>query len=180
MKYLYYYIPNYLSLEQIKKLNEVLKNGKPFDKKATTIKTSTAFSSPYASVKHLIPDLEDRAFFINRASFGFNINPFLNDDGFFINIYDEKNNGQYKMHTDGENFDKNYTVKLTLLLNLSEQKYEGGEFSLFAHSNLHVVKEFNETGTLLMFPSYIPHQVSPVTKGQRISGTFFVTGSWWK
>jgi len=180
MKYLYYYIPNYLSSKQIKKLNKVLIKGKPFNEKASTVKTSSAFYNPYKGVRHLTPDLEDTAFFINREAFGFNINPFLNNDNFIINIYDEKNKGEYKIHTDSENFDKNYTIKITLLLNLSEKKYEGGEFSLFTHSNLHIVKEFNEPGTLLMFPSYIPHQVSPVTKGQRISGTFFITGPWWK
>ena len=180
MKFLYYYIHNYLSLKQIKKLNKTLIKGEPFYTKANTIKTSTAFYNPYRSVRHLTPDLEDTAFYVNREAFGFNIDPFLNNNNFIINIYDAKNQGEYEMHTDAESFDRNYTIKLTLLLNLSEQKYEGGEFSLFDNSKLQVVKEFNEPGTLLMFPSYVPHKVSPVTKGQRISGTFFITGPWWK
>jgi len=127
------------------------------------------------------PDYQDAWDALELEGFEFDtfVN-FLNDNNFIINIYDEKNKGEYEMHTDGEDFDKNYTVKLTLLLNLSEKKYEGGKFSIFAHANLHEVKEFNEPGTLLMFPSYVPHKVSPVTKGQRISGTFFITGPWWK
>ena len=73
----------------------------------------------------------------------------------------------------------NYAIKLTTLINLSVDEYEWGEFSLWDGGAV-VIKPFKKPGTLITFPSFYLHKVNPVTKGQRISGTFFMTGPKWK
>lgn len=180
MKFIYYYIPKLFDNKQIKQINSILKKGEPFDKGANTKKTSTCFSSPYKNIKNIIPEFEDRISIINRDSFGFVIDRFFNEDHFIMNIYDHKDKAEYNWHTDGTTFESNFTTKLTVLINLSEKKYEGGEFSLFTGSGAEVIKQFEEPGSIIVFPPFVPHRVSPVTKGQRISGTFFVSGPWWR
>jgi|TARA_R100000149_G_scaffold65795_2_gene41530 PKHD-type hydroxylase len=179
MKYFYYYISKYLDSKKLKELRSLLKQGKPFYQKAETKKTSKAFYTPFKKVKKILPDLEDRVFNINRESFGFNINKFLNDDPCVINIYNEKHKAEYDWHCDCESLNQNFTTKLTLLINLSEKKYEGGKLMLFTNSITEVISSFEEPGSIIVFPSYVPHKVTPVTKGERISGTFFITGPWW-
>ena len=180
MKYLYYYIPKYIGIKKIKDLNNLLKKGQPFHGKADTKKTSKAFVTPFKQVKKILPDLEDKIFNINRESFGFEIDHFFNDDGFIMNVYSEEDKAEYDWHSDSTSFDQNFATKLTLLINLSSEKYEGGKLNLFTNSTTEVITSFEEPGSIIVFPSYIPHKVTQVTKGQRISGTFFITGPWWR
>ena len=64
-------------------------------------------------------------------------------------------------------------VPYTVLINLSEQPYEGGEFDLLDNGQ----KEMKFTsGDILMFTSHIPHRVRPVTKGERITLTYWMVG----
>ena len=67
-------------------------------------------------------------------------------------------------------------VKLTCLLNLSEEPYEGGEFHVINHVGGH---KFS-SGMSVVFNSLIAHKVTPVTKGERITLTYWASGSAWK
>ena len=67
-------------------------------------------------------------------------------------------------------------MKLTCLLNLSEETYEGGEFCLLSSNNS---QEFT-SGMGLIFNSLIAHKVTPVTKGERITLTYWAEGPSWK
>ena len=46
-------------------------------------------------------------------------------------MYDSSVKASYDFHCDGEDYDKNFTTKLTGLVNLSEDTYEGGHFEIF-------------------------------------------------
>ena len=65
--------------------------------------------------------------------------------------------------------------KLSLTLNLNEPgEYEGGnlKFDFGPHSagkRFHEVEEIRPQGSMVIFPSYTYHQVTPVTKGTRYS-----------
>ena len=91
----------------------------------------------------------------------------------------------YGWHTDqfnkplankGKNF-INKTRKLSLTLQLTDKtKYEGGDFQFRWIDNqkkdlLNVitVDDAKDIGTIIIFPSFIYHQVSPITKGKRES-----------
>ena len=60
-------------------------------------------------------------------------------------------------------------LSMTLLLN---DGYEGGQFQFVSYDKTECViskPEFNKTGSLIVFPSFMEHRVTPVTKGTRYS-----------
>ena len=67
-------------------------------------------------------------------------------------------------------------MKLTCLLNLSEESYEGGDFYTINKNEKH---EFT-SGMGLVIPSLIAHKVTPVTKGERITLTYWAQGPLWR
>ena len=67
-------------------------------------------------------------------------------------------------------------MKLTCLLNLSEEPYEGGDFYLAVNKEK---LEFG-SGDGLVFTSLIAHKITPITKGERISLTYWGDGPAWK
>jgi len=81
--------------------------------------------------------------------------------------------GHYDFHIDGNGFDKLYcnnnldgtTRKISMVCWLNND-YEGGEFVFWDEQDnpLNPPK-----GTIVFFPSWIPHKVNPVTKGERYS-----------
>ena len=65
--------------------------------------------------------------------------------------------------------------KLSISVQLSDPSdYEGGDFSIINSSQEDIMKK--EQGTLIAFPSYSLHKVSPVTKGTRYSLVAWTTG----
>jgi len=176
MKFTYYFLNDYLNKEEIKKINDVFRD-KPnnFHKKAPTTKTSTAKEISYDEIGK-IKNIEYTISYLNRLVFGFDLYENIYD-GVVQNKYTNK--GQYKWHYDGEPYDVNFTIKLTTLINVSEKKYTGGKFMIFDGKPLHV-KEFDKPGTLICFPSFFLHRVTPVTKGERTTITIFKSGRWWK
>ena len=66
-------------------------------------------------------------------------------------------------------------ISTSLLLN---DDYEGGEIELMFGKFNQVLKP--EAGTAIMFPSWMPHRVLPVTKGKRISLVAWMYGAAWR
>jgi len=65
--------------------------------------------------------------------------------------------------------------KLSITLQLSDPtSYQGGE--LYVHGDDEGTKLSSAQGTLLLFPSYVLHEVKPVTKGERYSLVSWITG----
>jgi PKHD-type hydroxylase len=65
--------------------------------------------------------------------------------------------------------------KLSVSIQLSKpEDYTGGE--LILHNNNDGNKMKKEQGTLVMFPSFTLHEVTPVTKGERNSLVVWITG----
>ena len=92
-----------------------------------------------------------------------------------------KKGGFYSWHSDGKGChltaqtygkDPNKYVRklsMTILLN---SNYSGGEFQFCSYRQLEQVvstPEMGGTGSILVFPSAMDHQVKPVTKGTRYS-----------
>jgi PKHD-type hydroxylase len=58
--------------------------------------------------------------------------------------------------------------KLSLSLQLSDAaQYEGGALQLYGASNGRIETAPRTRGTVIAFPSYVLHRVTPVTKGTR-------------
>jgi PKHD-type hydroxylase len=112
---------------------------------------------------------------INTEVFGFDIYWNFHLDTMNYNMYGVGD--EYEWHTDEFNFEAS-DMKLTCLLNLSEEPYEGGEFHINGSKD-DVALTF-EPGMGMIFHSPIAHKVTPVTKGERISLTYWGIGPAWK
>ena len=82
----------------------------------------------------------------------------------------------YKKHYDISPFNPNNGMrKLSFSLQLSEESdYEGGDVIL--HNENSGVRFPRSKGTLAFFPSYTPHEVTPITKGTRRALVGWVQG----
>jgi hypothetical protein len=90
-------------------------------------------------------------------------------------MYDIK--GKYETHTDTFHARSNETRKLTVLAFLNDD-FEGGKFYI---QNSHERMYPQQTpGTVLVFPSFMPHGVEPVTKGIRYSIVTWMVGEYFK
>ena len=125
-------------------------------------------------LKHL-PDsynnILSMAFNVCHYTFGLTTFPPNVWDKLLYNVYSSDIKGRYGEHTD-QSRSWIYDVKMTFLLNLSEEPYEGGDFII----NGETQDFFREPGTAILFKSHLRHEVTPVTKGDRISLTYFIHG----
>ena len=78
----------------------------------------------------------------------------------------------YGWHTDMGNGDAS-TRKLGLSISLNDD-YEGGEFMVFGNGEQQIALG---KGEAIVFSSFLPHKVKPITKGERWSLVAWVSGS---
>ena len=111
---------------------------------------------------------------LNERFFKFDL--FGINEGFQFTNY-EAPSGKYGKHVDrGINLP---VRKLSISIQLSNpEKYEGGELYLYDYDKGTVMDKTQ--GTLIIFPSYVLHEVTPVTKGTRNSLVTWVTGKQFK
>jgi hypothetical protein len=86
-------------------------------------------------------------------------------------------NGKYETHVDTFHARSDETRKLTVLVFLNDD-FEGGKFYL-----ANEIKRFypeQKKGTVLIFPSFMPHGVEPITKGVRYSVVSWMVGPYFK
>lgn len=85
--------------------------------------------------------------------------------------------GKYETHVDTFHARSNETRKLTVLAFLNDD-FEGGKFYIQnSHERLYPQQT---PGTVLVFPSFMPHGVEPVTKGIRYSVVTWMVGDYFK
>jgi PKHD-type hydroxylase len=114
---------------------------------------------------------------LNERFFKFDL--FGINEGFQFTNY-EAPSGKYGKHVDRA---INMPVrKLSISIQLTDpEEYEGGELNLYAGGEDKECETMDKTqGTLIMFPSYVLHEVMPVTKGTRNSLVTWVTGKQFK
>jgi PKHD-type hydroxylase len=113
----------------------------------------------------------------NQHVWNFDLNGY---DSFQYTEYRASQGGKYDFHTDidytGGNSPDPQTRKLSLSLFLNEPgvDYEGGEFQMLVGSQPMSIKQ--TAGGVLLFPSWVVHRVTPVTRGVRKSLVVWVTG----
>jgi PKHD-type hydroxylase len=89
--------------------------------------------------------------------------------------YDGAEKGAYVKHIDQMLNSAGFPRKLSVSIQLSDEKdYMGGD--LLIHESDKPTKTFKNRGTAIFFPSYVLHEVKPVTKGLRYSLVIWVTG----
>lgn len=137
------------------------------------VKTSKVGMVEYGKVKEKLEKFKDIALDGNKHLFGFDLFQFTDLEYLMYNIYDV--GGEYSWHIDctrGEVRD----IKATALLNVSTEPYEGGDLEVFFNSKPEPVTQFRDPGSFFIFPSWMPHRVTPVTNGQRRTITMFLQG----
>ena len=91
--------------------------------------------------------------------------------------YDGSKKGHYDWHTDsGKEINEGGNMrKLSMIIPLVDgNEYEGGDFEINLNNpendnNIESIKEAKIKGTIIVFPSFVWHRVTPVTSGTRYS-----------
>jgi len=111
---------------------------------------------------------------IANKSYKFHLS-ILHDDIQFA-VYRSEKNGNYSWHDDMiKNEEFNTIRKLSLSVQLSnEYDYEGGDLEIVSAPNNFIAPK--KIGTIIVFPSFLIHRVTPVTKGNRISLVLWMDG----
>ncbi len=114
-----------------------------------------------------------------------------NQNAFQVNIYRKADiqfteyhaaeGGHYDWHHDVDwNNTDGFDRKLSVTVQLSDPNdYEGGDF-LFGETESPKPELAKPKGTILVFPSYLKHTVTPVTKGVRKSLVAWFQGPKWQ
>ncbi len=85
--------------------------------------------------------------------------------------------GHFDWHIDTFAKHGGFNRKLSMVIQLSDSSdYEGGKFIFWDNEP----EGFKERGSVLVFPSFRPHKVEPVTKGLRRSLVSWIEGPDWK
>jgi predicted 2-oxoglutarate/Fe(II)-dependent dioxygenase YbiX len=183
-KWDYYVWTDVFTVQQIKEINEFIdkeydglqdkKYGTANQPDGTIVKNiSTVKQISYGKIKHLISGFVNTAYCGANFDFGYiTFGPYDNESLNF-NIYSSDNKDYYGWHID-ESRSAMTDIKLTLLINLSTEPYEGGEFQLRDEFTDYSV--LSKPGNALMFKSPILHRVLPVTSGTRKTLTIFIYG----
>lgn len=129
---------------------------------------------------------QDTAWIFERVSHNINL---LNNEFFKYDIYgfdyiqfgqyDAKDRGLYSWHPDTMYNEANLHPGLFRKLSISillNHDFDGGKFQIMMGGPDLVNEPEMHTGTMLIFPSYLTHQVTEVTKGCRMSLVIWVVG----
>jgi len=81
---------------------------------------------------------------------------------------------EYTWHIDADMNSPISDIKLTCLLNLSEEKYQGGDLYLFRNKEVKVEKF--SPGSAVVFPSFLDHRVDKIISGKRATLAIWMHG----
>ena len=162
--------------EQVKEINKKIKE---FPLKKEEAQTTSLYKKGEFFIVQCVPLMEllhpwlYKCQEVNNEFFGFDIYWQFHLDSLNYNVY--KTNDEYGWHMDASG-NRLYDLKLTCLLNLSEEPYEGGEF--YTIGDIENAKF--DSGKGLIINSLMAHKVTPVTKGKRTTLTYWARGSSWR
>ena len=136
----------------------------------------------WLEIKKHLKKFEDSIYEINDKFFHYDI--FNVSDFHYVNIneYDEKNNS-YDWHVDCNTYGSAEDLKLTCLLNISTEPYNGGRLHLLdldEKEQERIYKYFNMPGYAILFTAYRMHKVEPIISGKRKTLSCWARGPAWK
>lgn len=115
-------------------------------------------------IGHVVSNLNARFFKFDLTCFGESIQ---------LTHYDQSEHGMYGWHQDYGSIGP--SRKLSVVLQLSDpSEYEGGNLELMTSARPEAVQK--KRGFIVVFPSFVLHQVTPVTHGNRQSLVSWITG----
>jgi len=120
--------------------------------------------------------LTDEGNLINNEWFEFDLEKI---EKLQFTYYSSEENGCYKPHVDPMCWSSPHNRKLSFVVQLSDpNEYEGGELQLHYGDTPTIIPK--EKGLIVFFPSYILHEVTQVTKGNRYTLVGWVHGKAFK
>ena len=180
MRELYQIFPSAFSDNQINKILEIVSNQSLLD--ASTFLSKTPSDKIRKSkicwlsedwIKNLLWE-----YILKINSNAFKIEVENNAEVQFTEYrFDE--NGHYDWHHDVNwNGQVDIDRKISLTVQLSnENEYDGGNFEF---EELETNANFKQKGTIIIFPSYLRHRVTPITSGVRKSLVAWFSGPQWR
>jgi PKHD-type hydroxylase len=91
--------------------------------------------------------------------------------------YNSSEQGEYEWHNDVLRLSKDHVRKLSVVILLSDQtEFFGGSF-LVSPAGGKPIQIIMKKGTMIVFPSWIPHCVTPVLEGTRTSLVAWLYGN---
>jgi len=180
MRELYQIFPSAFSDNQINKILEIVSNQSLLD--APTFSSKTPSDKIRKSkicwlsedwIKNLLWE-----YILKINSNAFKIEVENNAEVQFTEYrFDE--NGHYDWHHDVNwNGQVDIDRKISLTVQLSnENEYDGGDFEF---EELETNANFKLKGTIIIFPSYLRHRVTPITSGVRKSLVAWFSGPQWR
>ena len=111
----------------------------------------------------------------NDNAFGFDI---INKFDIQFTTYHSTDKGCYNWHKDN-NFiaESYYDRKLSVVIQLNDPSdYEGGNFEFDVDGGKFSPEGFEKKGSIIVFPSFLKHRVTEVTKGTRNSLVSWIEG----
>tara|TARA_B100000965_G_C19491960_1_gene713436 strand:+ start:530 stop:1075 length:546 start_codon:yes stop_codon:yes gene_type:complete len=172
----YSFAKNLFSPDQIKGINEQAKKSfiSGSDYLATSAKKSSNVKFLYlGSIQKFILPFLDYCFSVNNSKFGFDL--FQLSSQTILNYNSYAVGTEYSWHVDAESKSPIRDIKLTCLLNLSEEKFDGGDLYLFKGEEVKC-SEFKEPGSAIVFPSFTNHRVDKLVSGSRSTLAIWMTG----
>ena len=117
----------------------------------------------YDKLAFVVAELNSQFFHFDITGFG---------EALQLTNYNGAQQGTYKWHQDAGG---KISRKLSLVLQLSDpSEYEGGNLQFFRGDD--PVSVPKKRGFIVVFPSWLMHQVTPVTQGTRQSLVSWITG----
>lgn len=136
-------------------------------------KTAQTKIIQWGKIKHYMEWSQQWVRFFNSREIGLDLFDMRDLDLINYNVYSSDRKGEYQWHIDGKPGPSD--IKITAVVNISTEPYEGGDLELFTDGPV-VVEEMRKPGALVIFPSIIMHRVTPVTKGVRRTISYWVLG----
>jgi PKHD-type hydroxylase len=173
---IYAYLTEAFTNEEIEKIIEIgdnkeMEESKIFGSDGFTIDekvrlTDVSWIDMNKDTEWLFLKLQNCVKYLNDLFYEYNITNF---ESLQYTCYNKKGS-HYDWHSDMQyNTVHPMMRKLSVSLFLTDRdEYEGGDFEYMAHGTSEKVKE-DQKGNLIVFPSYLLHRVTPVTKGVRKS-----------
>ena len=133
-------------------------------------KSQTEWLNFSKEAEFVFKKLADVTSYFNANFFQFDLDGF--GEPLQLTNYNQEDNGMYVWHQD---YGAPVSRKLSLVLQLTDpSEYEGGNLQVLTEEHPSTIKK--QRGLIVGFPSYILHQVTPVTKGSRQSLVAWLSG----